>query len=255
MQYYAFNDSCQALVGNYFNPTTGELVPARCKKWSCKFCGPRAARRFVARVMRAKSYSYAITLTARPHGAVTRELVQNFNACWRSWKQWLRREVGALGDCSWSLELGPKSGHLHRHLLIHTRRSFSYKRARAALVRCGLGAVCDFKPIKSQNSARAGGRYLGKYLAKTTAEHHTLWPRYSRRAQTTVPALAHPKTDFIFVPRPRDVWRRRAEAAIPLIHEFWLPEEMPWSQVPLALNQKEKVRHAQPVSEANDRPP
>jgi hypothetical protein len=244
VQYYAFDDSCQALVGNFINQATGELTPARCKKWSCKFCGPRAARRFVARVMRAKCYTYAITLTARPHGAMTRELVKSFNASWRSWKQWLERETGGrLGDCSWTLEQGPANGHLHRHALIATRRSFSYKRARAALVRCGLGAVCDFKPIRSQKSGAVGGRYLGKYLAKATSEHQSQWPRYSRRAQTSVPDVRPPGDPYIFVPRPSRVWRRFPERDIPLIRENWLPGDMRWSQVPLALNQKEKVRH------------
>lgn len=242
MQYYAFDDSCQALIGNYLSTTTGELIPARCKKWSCKFCGPRAARRFVARVMRTRRFTYFITLTSRPHGALDASTIRKFNACFRSFRQWLKRECG-LGDVTWTLERGEKTGHLHRHALIDTNRSFSYKRARAALVRTGHGAVCDFKPSRSAQSAQAGARYLGKYLAKNLSLHSTEWPKYSRRCQTSTPPLPKPDQQYIFIPKPQLPWRRRPESATPLVNEFWHDSEMPGWQLPIALNQKEKLRH------------
>jgi hypothetical protein len=201
MQYLEITDACQATIGMFFDPATGEAVAARCKKWSCKVCGPRAARRFIARVMRTPRFTYFITLTSKPHGAMTKALVREFNAAWRAFRQWLKREVG-IGDVTWVLEQGEKTGHLHRHALIDTSRSFSYKRARAALVRSGHGAVCDFKPSRSQHSAQAGARYLGKYLAKSLSDHASQWPRYSRRCQTSTPHIQRPKSTFIFIARP-----------------------------------------------------
>lgn len=239
MQYYAFDDSCQALVGNFFNHATGELIPARCKKWSCKFCGPRRARRFVARVLKTPSLSYFVTLTSVPHDEyLAREHVKRFNACWRSWLQWLKREVG-VSDCSWVLERGNKSGHLHKHALLTTGRSFSYKRARAAIVRCGLGAVCDFQRISGN---RRAANYLAKYLQKADGAEWP-WPRYTRRAQTSQPDFPREPSTFTFIQRPLKQWRRRPERDIPLIHEFWLAWEMPGWQLPIALNHEEKVRH------------
>lgn len=242
MQYYKFDDSCQALVGNYFCESTGLLLPARCKKWSCKFCGPRRARRWIARIRRAARVDYFITVTARPHGAVTRELVKKFNASWRSWLQWLKREL-KVGDVSWTLEQGSKSNHLHRHALIQTGRSFSYKRARAALIRSGHGAVCKFVPIKSSRSATAGAGYIAKYLGKSLGEHSTQWPRYARRAQTSVPDLTEPSAfDFTFIKKPSIDWKRREEFHDPA-QEFLCPKsDYIGGQRELTLNQIEKLR-------------
>ncbi len=203
MRFIEIDDSCQATIGIFFDPATGEVAAARCKKWSCATCGPRAARRFIARVLRTPRFTYFITLTSKPHDPyLTREQVRSFNACWRSFLQWLKREVG-IGDVTWVLERGEKTGHLHRHALIDTSRSFSYKRARAALVRTGHGAVCDFKPSRSQQSAQAGARYLGKYLAKSLPDHRSAWPRYSRRCQTSTPNLPRTASSFVFIPRPQ----------------------------------------------------
>src|SRR5579871_1915436 len=121
MQVLASNPiACQ--IGIFFNPSTGTALPALCKKWGCAVCGPRAQRRFIARVLRTPRFTYFITLTSRPHGSLTRELVKNFNACWRSFLQWLKREVG-INHVSWTLEQGERTGHLHRHALIDTNRS------------------------------------------------------------------------------------------------------------------------------------
>jgi hypothetical protein len=246
MQYYAFDDSCQALVGNFFCEATGQLIPARCKKWSCKFCGPRRARRWIARIRRAARVDYFLTLTAPPHGAVTRALVKKFNASWRSFLQWLKREIKGIGDISWTLEQGKKTGHLHRHVLIQTGRSFSYKRARAALVRSGHGAVCKFIPVRSSQSARVGSGYLGKYLGKMLDEHSTQWPRYSRRAQTTVPELrSESPFEYKFISKPGVIWRRRGESHDPVIDYVGGKEEYVGGQRELTLNQIEKLRQAE----------
>lgn len=246
MQYYKFDDSCQALVGNFFCEATGQLLPARCKKWSCKFCGPRRARRWIARIRRAARVDYFITLTARPHGAVTRELVKKFNASWRSWLQWLKREVKGIGDISWTLEQGSNTNHLHRHALIETGGSFSYRRARAALVRTGHGAVCKFVPVRAQRSAMAGAGYIGKYLGKALGEHSSQWPRYSRRAQTSVPEMKSPSPmTWTFVQKPRLIWSRREESHDPVIESMSPKHEYIGGQRELTLNQLEKLRQAE----------
>ena len=244
MYYVKIDDACQACVGVFVNTTTGEIIPARCKKWSCKTCGPRRARRFIARVSRAPHYSYFVTLTAPrdfPEYLASAH-VRRVNASWRSWLQWLKREVG-VRDVSWVLERGTRTGHLHRHALISTRKSFSYSRARAALVRSGHGAVCDFKPIRLSQSGRAA-RYMGKYMAKGEPEKFT-FPRYARRSQTTVPDLKSACQDvYLFEGRPDSPWRRRAEPKSPLINEpQYPPSEYIGGQRSLALNQKDKVRH------------
>jgi hypothetical protein len=191
---------CQQSPGRFIPMLpTGDVLAAPCKKWSCPACGPRAARRFIARVQRTPRFTYFITLTSKPgQGSVNRQSVKNFNACWRSFAQWLKREVG-LNHVTWTLEQGEKTGHLHRHALIDTNRSFSYKRARAALVRTGHGAVCDFKPSRSARSVQAGARYLGKYLGKSLSDQKHAWPRYTRRCQTSTPAIPSPPSQYKFI--------------------------------------------------------
>jgi hypothetical protein len=250
LSYVKIDDACQGVAGNFVNTETGEITNARCKKWSCKSCGPRKARRFVARVLRTPRFTYFVTLTAKPHGEyLDAATVRRFNGSWRSWRQWLKREAG-VGDVTWVLERGGKSGHLHRHALIETGRSFSYKKARAALVRCGMGAVCDFKPIKVAQSAAAGARYLGKYLGKSLADHQTDFPRYARRAQTSSPDIRLPCPVFLFVPAdkinyklhigPVDSSRQSDRDPAASYIDGWLATRY---SSELALNQKEKVRH------------
>jgi hypothetical protein len=196
------------------------------------------------------SSGYTITLTARPHGAVTAELVRNFNASWRSWLQWLKRELGVGRiEFSWVLERGGRTGHLHRHAVVDTRgRSFSYRRARAALVRCGMGSVCNFRPILSQQAARAGAAYIGKYLSKHLADpRRRSFPAYSRRCQTTIPKLP-PLDDqeWHFYPFwSRGAWSAPARAAAdPKMLPRMLRDDDPRVLViGLTSKQGEKLRH------------
>jgi len=244
VSYSKIDGLCQSPPGNYLNRATGELVAARCNKWDCRTCGPRRARRFVARVLRTPRFSYFVTLTAPPHSPyLDAAIVRSFNASWRSWKRWLKRSVG-VGHCSWVLERGEKTGHLHRHALIETGRRFSYLAARAALVRCGLGSVCDFKRVPSRRAKVAVGRYIGKYLAKQLGD--CLWPRYTRRAQTSIPDNRTSDPNWSFIARPRTIWRRWAECEPRLSEEMTKPSDFRGWQLPLALNQYEKVRHEVP---------
>lgn len=247
MPYYRIDNACQ--VGNFLNRETGELIKAPCKKWSCKDCGPRAARRFVARVLRTPRFSYFVTLTARPHGEIYAADVREFNQRWRSWKRWLKRNVG-VGHTSWVLERGKRTGHLHRHVIVETGRSFSYKSARAALIRSGLGAVCDFKPKRHGISVRAAANYLGKYLGKHLGD--TRWPRYTRRCQTSIPDIHEKKSGWVFIPKPRVPWLRRVEPDRVTPLESWEDRAgMDFGpQLGLALKQQEKVRQAH--SEVDD---
>lgn len=243
MQYSRIPDACQAQIGNFLNRSTGQLIPARCGKWSCRVCGPRAQRRFIARVLRTRSFSYFITLTSRPHAEhLTGEHVRTFNRSFRAFRQFLKRECG-IGDSTWVLERGGKSGHLHRHWAVQTRKRFSYSRARAAIVRSGQGAVCNFKPVRSK---RGVASYIGKYLGKHLGDN--LWPRYARRCQTSIPDNRTPTGDWVFIGRPYQTTAERKREAFEfrwqpdrpkLPIENWKPCDMPGSQ--LTLIQFEKV--------------
>lgn len=234
--------ACQQSPGYFWNPLTGLVQHAPCKKWSCPACGPRAARRFIARVMRTPRFTYFITLTSKPDGVpgTSAAQVKKFNACWRSWLRWLKREAG-VNHVTWTLERGSKTGHLHRHALIDTNRSFSYKRARASLVRTGHGAVCDFKPSRSQHSSRAGARYLGKYLAKHL--ENTPWPKYSRRCQTSTKSWKAKSSSYKFLAYG-DHWRSITQDSPLDLHRMprMLADDDP-RVLHIALNQYEKLRH------------
>jgi hypothetical protein len=248
VSYTQIIEPCKHPIGNFFSPTTGEVKQAPCCKWSCAACGPRRARRYVARVSRMPARGYFITLTARPHGPVDAETVKSFNRCYRHWRQWLKRECG-VGHSSWVLEKGERTGHLHRHAVIETFRSFSYRRARASLVRCGLGVVCDFKRISSKRGASPAARYLGKYLGKHLSNSAN-WPRFARRCQTSVPDNTIRTHSWSFIARPK--WdvpaqrlkRSRFEFAERATEGYWndVAEEDGLDHT-IALNQYDKLLH------------
>lgn len=233
---------CPTPPGVFYSSQSGATVLAPCKRWCCPVCGPRSARRFAARVRRTPSYTYFITLTSLPHGAVTAQLVKKFNACWRAWLQWLKREL-TVGAISWVLERGKKTGHLHRHVAIETSKSFSYKRARAALVRTGHGAVCDFAPFRIANSGPAAAGYLAKYLAKEMAAPGR-FPRYSRRCQSSTPVEKRDGDyDYKFKAWGGH-WRSTSQDSVLDSHRMprQLADDDP-RVLTIALNQKEKLHH------------
>lgn len=166
-------------IGTFYSRDTGEVRPAPCGSWNCVDCGPRKSRRFQARIAPSK-WSYMVTLTLDGEGSASTANVKRLNRNWRVFKRWLQRSA-KLRDFAWVNEQGKKHGRIHKHALVQSS-TFSYRRARAAVLRAGFGPVCDFSRVRSQRAVRS---YVSKYLTKSLAVR---WPKYSRRCQTSLPA-------------------------------------------------------------------
>ena len=241
--------TCQ--VGWLTNAGTGEVVPALCKCWSCQTCGPRRVRAFIRRVA-PHPVSYFVTLTAAGSGEASAENIKQFNRSFRSWKQFLARHCG-VESYTWVNEQGAKTGRLHKHLMVKTRRRMKYSSARSALVRCGLGKVCDFQLVRCSNQ-RTISSYVSKslvsgYLAKNLSAN--AWPKGARRVQTTHP---RPKPSGIWIYSPLPTFYReslrhqRMEAErIATLNDRdereALASDATWRQPRLALIHKEKLHH------------
>jgi hypothetical protein len=211
---------CKHPVGLIVNTTTFHVKPVWCDKWSCLPCGRRKARAMYRRTVDVP-YRYLLTITA-PGGTTgepveswstgghtessgvveeraglrgsalstfrrpTRSEVMSFNRGWKGFLQWLRRNY-VVGEYFWVNETGPRTAHLHKHILM-TIGWFSYAEARQALCRVsGLGAVCDFKRLrywpKGKRKRAPAVAYCVKYLSKANSG----LPRYSRRMQCSTP--------------------------------------------------------------------
>ena len=193
---------CQ--VGFLAHLTKRTFLRVGCGKWSCPLCGPRKVRRFRRRI-EARRWQRLVTLTQPADvGEPTREHVRAQARAWARLRHELRRRYGlsdyvwvreqarawarlrhdlrrlyGLSDYVWVREQAPATRRLHLHLLI--RSGYIPQRALSRLAaRAGFGAVCDIRRVRG----RGGPAYVSKYLAKDAASAR--WPRYTRRAQTSV---------------------------------------------------------------------
>lgn len=173
-------------IGLFYSRETGEAWPAPCGRWNCVDCGPRKARRFQKRIAPPR-WNYMITLTLEGDGTATPDNIKRLNGNWKVFKRWMQRTAD-LKDFAWVNEQGKKHGRIHKHALVQSSR-FSYLAARRAVKRAGFGTVCDFSRVRNQRAVRF---YVSKYLTKSLS---VVWPRYSRRCQTSLPAS--PKRDDV----------------------------------------------------------
>jgi hypothetical protein len=171
---------CQ--VGWFTDSHNERAFVARCKKWTCVECGPRRQRQFIKRISQHLMKGYFCTFTIAGDGSPSAENIKRVNRSWRTLAQWLKRNA-ALKHVIWVNEIGAKHGRLHKHAVLECSR-FDYHEARDAVVRAGFGEVVNFQPIKFGQGAV--NNYVGKYLGKNLAGVE--WPRYQRRAQTTIKA-------------------------------------------------------------------
>ena len=167
---------CQ--VGFLAHLTKRTFLRVGCGRWTCALCGPRKVIRFRRRIQ-ARRWQRMVTLTQPADvGAPTREHVREQARAWARLRHDLRRLYG-LSDYVWVREQAPATRRLHLHLLI--RSGYIPQRALSRLAaRAGFGAVCDIRRVRG----RGGPAYVSKYLAKDAASAR--WPRYTRRAQTSV---------------------------------------------------------------------
>lgn len=161
------------------------------------------------------TYFLTLTLPAENDGQPTVENVKFLNQCWRRFLRWLRKKVN-VSNFAWCNELGERTNRLHKHALISCRY-LNYSRARRAVVAAGFGAVCDFQKVRTPRGILS---YVSKYMSLAL---RTCWPKYSRRCQTSVPALvAESKGSWLFekLKLPERI-SKRSEEKMKRLEENW----------------------------------
>jgi hypothetical protein len=113
--------------------------------------------------------------------APSRTTVSAEGACWRRFREGLKRADPCGRVFGWKREVGSEGGRMHRHPVIVTK--LSNKALKRLAWRAGYGRVVNFK--------RATGGKLSHYLAKYIAKpgvNLAAWPSRTRWAQTIIPA-------------------------------------------------------------------
>lgn len=192
------NRLCQ--LGWAVNRSTGEVKCVVCGRWSCEPCGRSRRRQFLARVRR-ETYDRFITLTHTPdRGLPTPENLRASSRAWSRTRQYLKRKYN-LGQYVWVREL-TRRGNLHLHVLVKSQ--FVPQRELAKQVESyGFGKVTDIRYVRSDHAQG----YIAKYLSKANIN----WPKYTRRAQTSVRDVRAPHGDWDFLRQ----WQWAAQYGVP----------------------------------------
>lgn len=182
-------DPCRP-IGLLYHDDGIRRVWMRDKRWSCSYCGPRKARDFLRRIRNETFYSL-LTITLGGDGRPTRENFQRLARANARIRQVLRRTYGRERGATWSREQGPDSTkRIHQHVALGVHPTAKVRRRCESVARRAGAGFLKFKRVRDPHGARVG-RYLAKYLFKeasrASAPGSDLWPRYTRRAQTTAP--------------------------------------------------------------------
>lgn len=167
----------------FVHPMTGRCRLANCNQWACPSCGPRKARRFVARILRGE-YNWFWTFTTGEQ--LTPESSSLLSARIRRFIYFVRQQICDISARTWTKETGEHGRRvLHAHMLVGaSKRRISYKELHRLADRCGLAPMRKWKRIRGSGGRVAG--YVAKYLGKAMTAS---WPRYVRRCWTSVPEL------------------------------------------------------------------
>lgn len=175
---------CENPRGTLYNRQRRIALRAGCRRWACKSCGRRKARRVAARATLIRP-DYLLTLSLPRSAWATRENVAELQRRARWFLRYCQRhkivtgylwvrEVGKPNDlcvCHASLQGCICGAGGHRHFLIrggqNSRNRYGkiwmpYAQLQAAAKRCGLGTL-DFRQI---NDSHGAARYVSKYLGK-----------------------------------------------------------------------------------------
>lgn len=143
-------------------------VPATCRRWACRECGPRNAHRLAGRIM-ATPGRRLLTLTLRPDPSRSlQEELDRANAAWRTlWKRIGRLQGPRARGYVKVVEL-TAAGTPHLHIIADC----------AYVSQAWLSATWDeltgapIVDIRRVNSRAGLSRYLAKYLTKTHLAVH-----------------------------------------------------------------------------------
>lgn len=156
-----------------------------CKRWLCKGCGKYKTRQVAKRFeLMGPTHLITVTLAERLGDAFAK-------LCLKRLRFWCKRNR-LYDSCGWVREYGKKTGRLHFHLLVRSRRQWlPFAQLQAASRRNYLGNI-DVKRV-----GKSAARYVAKYLAKDLSDN-TESPRRSRRYFCPIPPPKRVKKFKVF---------------------------------------------------------
>lgn len=97
------------------------------------------------------------------------------------WRAACRARRSFLSDYALVLEIGPRGGRLHAHVVL-TGRFIPQRRLSAWARRCGFGAVVDIRLVNAADAAKVA-HYMANYAAKAGKDVALLKGRAARRVR------------------------------------------------------------------------
>lgn len=163
-----------------------EFRKGSCKMWSCKACGARNAKRWIARVIDGcnkleAEHWYFATITAHRHWRGSVRSLENLRNNWQKLKQRLERLTAKQGEKHFYVRVweAHKDGSFHMHVITNAQVDTRWLKDNAA--QCGLGYQA--KIDEAVNAGQVAG-YISKYMLKAMP-NATHYPKGARRIEVS----------------------------------------------------------------------
>jgi hypothetical protein len=203
-------ERCAHPRGTVFNSTRRTAMEAGCRRWQCRPCGRRKARKVSERFSRLGAdflMTVSLPRSAWATSENTADLQRRCRWLLRFMRRhglfesygWVREQGAARPECVCAPTLqgcacGANGRQLHRHFLLRLagsanrfgRRFLPYEKLQAAAKRCGLGTL-DFQPVFDGAGA---AMYVSKYLSKSLGEALGRARRYA--LSVSIPEIKEP---------------------------------------------------------------
>lgn len=163
-----------------------EFAKGSCKMWSCKACGARNAKRWIARVidgcnkLPAKAWYFG-TITANRYWRGSQRSLENLRANWHKLRKRMKRLTEKSGENLYYVRVweAHKDGSFHMHIITNAPISTRWLKDNAA--QCGLGYQA--KIDEAVNAGQVAG-YISKYMLKAMP-NSTHYPKGARRIEVS----------------------------------------------------------------------
>lgn len=160
------------------------IIKARCKMWSCEYCGEVNAYQHKIRMLnginelqnKGQQFSF-VTLTSHRKLHTTADCLRAWRSAWRRLRERIRRIHKKNSDDELAFCIVTefhKDERLHWHMLINCQLSTRWYKDNSS--ECGLGYQC--KSVKLDNAIQ-GANYTTKYLSKSLDQK--TYPKKMRR--------------------------------------------------------------------------
>lgn len=154
------------------------VYPMRCKRWNCKYCGPRKVKATLARTRAGMTLGTCRFFTLTSPGKEDAETsYTKFPERWKRFRMRVERRFGRIEYLA--VVERQKRGSAHVHVVYRGPYIPQQWLSRVA-AECGFGRIADIRRSNPQLM-----RYLAKYLTKELSDPTAAPPRYFRRVRWT----------------------------------------------------------------------